>query len=517
VVVIGSGAAGLSVALAASPLRVEVISKTDLTAGASRMALGGIAAAVGPADSVTQHLEDTLKVGSGASDPAVAAEIVGHGPELAERLRSLGMRFDPDPKGGLALNREAGHHAARILHAGGDATGAALMTSLRAAAERAPGVRLRSHTRAAVVLVSGGRAVGVVAQCADGSSLVVSAPAVIIATGGVGALYHATTNPPEATGDGIALAGRAGAALADLELVQFHPTALAVDARPKPLISEALRGAGAILVDDDGRRFMPGLHPDAELAPRDVITRAIWRLRQAGVGTRLDARVIGPGFPDRFPVAFAACMAHGIDPRQDRIPVEPAAHYHMGGVVADADGRTSLPGLWACGEAACTGMHGANRLASNSLLEALVVGQRCGELIQHEARPPVDLQQQPEAVAAIQEWSRRGAFGMDVRADDVLGQVRTVMSKWVGVERDAAGLEQALATLSGLLRQDLPQAQRDAVEVAWLMASSALERRESRGAHVRTDYPQTDPAWARRHVRVAPWARTVFGAPRQAA
>jgi L-aspartate oxidase len=315
---------------------------------------------------------------------------------------------------------------------------------------------------------------------------------VVLATGGIGRLYANTTNPPEVTGDGLAMAARAGARLADLEFVQFHPTALAGGRDPMALLTEALRGEGAVLVDDTGNRFMVGQHPDAELAPRDVVARAIWARLQAGSRVYLDATsAVGASFPDRFPTVFDLCLEDGIDPRTQPVPVAPAAHYHMGGVATALDGRASLPGLWAVGEVARTGVHGANRLASNSLLEATVFGQRAGEAVRSGAPAPVEA---TAAFAAADPGPAPGDLG------ELVAELRRTMWEGVGVVRDGLGLTAALERLEGLAARLEPGASeaRNMVDAGLLIARAALARTESRGAHYRSDYPATDPAWAER-------------------
>jgi L-aspartate oxidase len=409
VLVLGAGAAGLSAALGCAPLAVTVLTKARLGpqggGGASAWAQGGVASALGDDDTPALHAADTLAAGAGLNDPAIVELLAGEGPRQMRALLALGARFDRDASGRLALGREAAHSRRRILHAHGDSTGAEIVRALLAAVRRAPAIQLVDETFALDLALAGAppvrtplagaplagaplRVVGVLAlHPAEGPGgrpggrrVLHLARAVVLATGGLGQLFLHTTNPREATGDGLAMAARVGARLVDLEFVQFHPTALAGAAaggEPLPLLTEALRGEGAVLIDDRGTRFMSEEHPDRELAPRDVVARAVWRRLAAGRQVFLDARAaVGERFPERFPTVYALCRQRGLDPRREPLPVAPAAHYHMGGVAVDANGRTSLPGLWACGEVAATGAHGANRLASNSLLEALVFGAR---------------------------------------------------------------------------------------------------------------------------------------------
>jgi L-aspartate oxidase len=380
-----------------------------------------------------------------------------------------------------------------VLHAR-DATGAEVVRALGASLGQQSGLSVFERAFALELVRDGGRVAGVLARHADGALVLHRARAVVLATGGIGQVFARTTNPPEATGDGLALAWRAGARLADLEFVQFHPTALDVGADPMPLLTEALRGAGATLVDGDGRRLLADAGPQAELLPRDVVARALWSALASGRRALLDARAaVGEAFPERFPTVFEACRQHGLDPRALPIPVAPAAHYHMGGVDVDLEGRTSVPGLWAAGEVACTGVHGANRLASNSLLEALVFGARAarsvGEALPHLRRPAHALELPPSALA-----------GDDEPAAAADAEIRRVMWEKAGLVRTGDGLREALAAIEALAAT-LPAGAgeaRNRATVARLVATAALARPESRGAHFRADYPLADSAWRRR-------------------
>ncbi len=507
VVVVGTGVAGLTAALGCAPRRVTLLTKTRLGAGgASPWAQGGVAAAVGEDDSPALHAADTLAAGAGLSVPEIVELLVREGPGRVRALLALGARFDRDADGDLSLGREAAHSRRRILHAR-DATGAEMVRALVEAVRRAPHVQVLEETFALDLVVEGGRVVGLLALDPDGRRVLHQASAVVLATGGLGRLYLHTTNPPEATGDGLAMAARAGARLVDLEFVQFHPTALAAGGDPLPLLTEALRGEGAVLVDGRGRRFMPDEHPQAELAPRDVVARAIWKRQVAGEPVFLDARAaLGDRFPERFPTVFALCQEHGLDPRREPMPVTPAAHYHMGGVAVDERGRGSLAGLWACGEVAATGVHGANRLASNSLLEALVFGARVAEDLraQRPALKPIlrgalPRSSQPVILSAAKDLG--GGDGAARSGDPTLvAAVRRLMWQCVGLVRDARGLRSALAELARL-RAEHPQAggeARNLLALARLVAAAALTRCESRGGHFRADYPAPDPAWERR-------------------
>ena len=516
VLVVGTGAAGLTAALGCAPLRVTVLTKARLGfGGSSPWAQGGIAAAVGKDDAPSLHAADTLAAGAGLNDPRVVDILTAEGPERVKALLALGAHFDLDDTGSLDLGREAAHSRRRILHAR-DATGAEVVRTLVEAVRRSPDVRVVDETFAIDLVVEDGEVVGLLAIHADGRRVLHLAPAVVLATGGLGQLYLHTTNPREATGDGLAMAARAGARLVDLEFVQFHPTALAAGADPMPLLTEALRGEGAILIDENGRRFMKDEHPDLELAPRDVVARAIWSQLMDGHRVFLDAReAVGNEFPEEFPTVFKLCQEHGLDPRTEPIPVSPAAHYHMGGIAVDERGRTSLSGLWACGEVAATGAHGANRLASNSLLEALVFGARVAEDLR-DGLPLLRTSRVPRARRAASAVS-----GLDGPADaELTARVRRLMWEKVGVVRDEAGLTYAVEELDRLAAR-YPKAAgeaRNLLCIGRLVAAAALERRESRGGHYRSDYPVPDPAWQRRlFLTAAPDGSARFETPKRAA
>lgn len=491
-VVVGSGAAGLTVALGAAPRRVAVLTPGRLGSdGSSAWAQGGIAAALGTDDDPRLHAEDTETAGAGLVEVEAARLLTRGAAEGIRRLRDRGARFDEDGVGELLLGREAAHSRRRILHANGDATGAEVMRALRETAREAGHLTLHEETRAVEIVTdaAGGRARGVLAVDGEGRRVVFRASAVVLATGGLGALYRYTTNPPWVRGEGLALAARAGARLVDLEFVQFHPTALRVDGDgPLPLLTEALRGEGAVLIDETGRRFMAEAHPDAELAPRDVVARAIHRKLRQGGEAFLDARdAVGERFPERFPTVYAACRERGIDPRTEPMPVTPAAHYHMGGVATDLDGRSSLPGLWAVGEVASTGVHGANRLASNSLLEALVMGGRVAEDVRHRSG---------SALPGGSLLPDR-TFDGEAQGPETDREVRRILWDEVGLMRDGDGLERASRQLEALQENASPAA-RNLLTVARLVTASALAREESRGGHFRRDFPDADHRWERR-------------------
>ncbi|MFI8254467.1 L-aspartate oxidase [Streptomyces filamentosus] len=514
VVVIGSGVAGLTTALRceAAGLRTVVVTKANLDDGSTRWAQGGIAAALGEGDTPEQHLDDTLVAGAGLCDEPAVRLLVTEGPDAVRRLMATGAAFDRTSDGEISLTREGGHHRRRIAHAGGDATGAEISRAL-VEAVRARGIRTVEHALVLDLLKDDeGRASGVTLHVMgegqhDGVGAV-RAPAVVLATGGMGQVFSATTNPPVSTGDGVALALRAGAEVSDLEFVQFHPTVLFLGAGAEgqqPLVSEAVRGEGAHLVDADGVRFMLGQHELAELAPRDIVAKAITRrMREQGAEHMyLDARHFGAEmWEQRFPTILAACRAHGIDPVTDPIPVAPAAHYASGGVRTDLRGRTTVPGLYACGEVACTGVHGANRLASNSLLEGLVFAERiAADLAEHGPHR--------EGVA------RTGAAGavLTLIAPEARRDIQRIMTRYAGVLRSAASLTAATDALEALRQgaEDDRKAAEPGVDswettnllcVARVLAASALAREETRGCHWREDHPDRDDERWRRHLVV---------------
>jgi L-aspartate oxidase len=512
VVVVGSGVAGVTTVLAvrrALPAaRIMLATKSVLDDGSTRWAQGGIAAALGPGDTPEQHLRDTLTAGAGICDERAVRALVTDGPAAVRRLIELGASFDREPSGPLALTREGGHLRRRIAHAGGDATGAEVSRALLAAlAEAGQGAELEviEHALAIDLLrTADGRAAGITLHVLgegqrDGVGAV-HARAVVLATGGFGQVYSATTNPAVSTGDGLALALRAGADAADLEFVQFHPTVLWLGPASRgrqPLISEAVRGEGAVLVDADGRRFMAGQHPLADLAPRDVVAKAIMRemLSSGTDHVYLDGRHLGAAeWAHRFPTILASCRAHGIDPVTEPIPVVPAAHYASGGIRTDLRGRTSIPGLYACGEVACTGVHGANRLASNSLLEGLVFAERIAVAL-GRGLPP----------AAEPAAGTRPAGLLDPA---ILTPLQQLMTTEAGVLRSGPGLARAAAGLAELGMQDCDKPDADAWQVtnlhliATALVGSALAREETRGSHWREDFAGTSDAW-RGHLIVS--------------
>lgn len=502
VVIIGSGIAGLTAALR---LRehvgtVLVVTKDVLSAGSTQWAQGGIAAALGPEDTPEQHEADTLVAGAGACDRAAVRALVTEGPEAVHELIALGTRFDHDEAGVLSLTREGGHHRDRIAHAGGDATGAEIQRALTVAVQAAPDIEVIEHALAVDLLLDAeGGVSGVTLHVMgegqrDGVGAVLCR-AVVLASGGLGQVFSQTTNPAVSTGDGLAIALRAGATLRDLEFVQFHPTVMYLGPESRgqqPLISEAVRGEGAFLVDDRGHRFMQGVHELADLAPRDVVAKAIMKrmLETGRPHMWLDARHLGAAFWERrFPTILATARAHGIDPVTELVPVAPACHYASGGVRTDLDGRTDLPGLYATGEVACSGVHGANRLASNSLLEGLVFSRRIAAVLPAELRPSAD---------PVVDRRSEGLVAAAVR-----GELQETMTSRVGVLRSATGLAEAGALLDKLAGHAAEQVDQDSWETTNLLtigaalADAATLREETRGSHWREDFPERDDAaWA---------------------
>jgi L-aspartate oxidase len=503
VVIVGGGLAGLFCALKLAPRPVTLISAAPLGQGASSAwAQGGIAAAVADGDTPEAHAADTVAVGGGIVDQAVA---LGLAREAAARIHDLlayGVPFDRDLEGRLAVGREAAHSARRIVHVRGDGAGAAIIAALSEAVRRTPSIRLIEGFAADGLLTEDGAVTGLQLR-QTGNVLarprLIASPAVVLATGGIGHLYDATTNPAEASGSGLAIAARAGAVIADPEFVQFHPTAIMVGRDPAPLATEALRGEGATLINGHAERFMLARHPLAELAPRDVVARGVFAEIAAGRGAFLDARqALGARFADKFPTVHASCISAGIDPATQAIPIAPAAHYHMGGIAVDARGRSSIDGLWAAGEVSSTGAHGANRLASNSLLEAVVYAARIAEDIAGQAIPAPA--RAPDALVTAPEAAPDPA---------AIRRLRATMSTRVGVIREDDGLADAVRSFAALEREAPSSAVRNMATSALLVAAAAWSRRESRGAHFRSDHPAEMPALAQRTMTTLAAAREI--------
>ena len=538
--VVGSGVAGLTAAwkLAEAGKKVLLAVRDTLSDSNTDKAQGGIASSFGEDDNPELHLEDTLVAGAGLTDRDIAKIVVTEGPQDVANLAAHGAEFDRTPDGAFALGREGCHSRHRIVHAHGDATGAEVARALNAIVAKEANVQPLEHCYVVDLLVRDGRCYGAVALL-DGKKVVLRAPATILATGGTGRLYSKTTNPEGATGSGMALAWRAGAEVMDMEFVQFHPTALALHGCPNFLISEAVRGAGAILRNMKGERFMPGYHPMAELAPRDVVARCIFKeMQDAGSDhVWLDATVIDHA-GEVFPMIARTCKEYGVDIEKDFIPIAPAAHYMMGGVHTDAHGRTNLLGLYAAGETACTGLQGANRLASNSLLEGLVFGRRAAaDIIEniesmketeqnemHEAASPFgrggreadgagteehqpnDIARRLNEVSQLQ-WKSSGLRTTALTDTDRLTrETQTLMTQYLGIRRYDGGIRKGLQELQRIaaLRDGYAAETVDELDlrgrliVSELIAQAALRRRESRGAHYRMDYPEKSEKW-RRH------------------
>jgi L-aspartate oxidase len=490
--VVGSGVAGLHTAWrAAEQGEVVVTTKRSLFDSATAYAQGGIAAALGAGDSPALHRRDTLAAGAALADAAAVTVLVTEGPARVRELHTAGADFDLAAGGDFKLGREAAHSTNRIVHAHGDQTGAEVARTLIAKVQESERIRVLEKSRVLDLIIDDGRCVGARASVA-GRATEIIADATVLATGGCGQLFLHTTNPVVATGDGFAIAHRAGVTLSDMEFVQFHPTALDTPENPLALISEAVRGEGATLVNEEGERFMLKKHKLAELAPRDVVARAIFAQRKGGRKVYLDARKIR-GFAKRFPGILALCSARGIDPRKQLIPVTPAAHYMMGGIVTDLIGRSSMPRLYACGEVARTGVHGANRLASNSLLEGMVFAER---VARDMAEAPVLTDEPHRGDWRVPVLSDRGAA--QVAAD----QIRTVMWEHAGIARTASGLRRCITRLDEI-EDRLPEGateERNMVQTARLIAEAALMRKESRGGHFRSDFPRARSVWRGKHI-----------------
>lgn len=501
-IVIGSGAAGMATALALAPLRVMLVTKTPgLAGGSTAAAQGGIATVHTPDDSPEKHAADTHFAGAGLANKEAVKTLTEDGADTLSRLLAMGMPLDRAPDGSISAGLEAAHSVARIIHAGGDATGWHLATTLATGVRQARHIDVLTDTMVLDLAVENGRTVGAWGWHDKHGFIKLQATHVVLATGGSGQLYSHTTNPTESTADGQALAYRAGATLTDMEFVQFHPTALAVEGEhgeklsPQPLLTEALRGAGAKLVNNTGERFMLKQHQDAELAPRDVVARGIWAEAAAGRSPCLDARHI-ENVAKKFPTVTKLCKNYNLNPQTDLLPVAPAAHYHMGGVKTSTSGETDVPGLWAVGEVACTGVHGANRLASNSLLECLVFASRAAE----------GIKKQPGERARMQ---KSAPPALPKNADGLTTQLRDVMYEHGGLMRDEKSLLEGLTKLDVLgyaqTNKNTDTLIRPAAEfanmmtVAKLILEGALQRKESRGGHARSDYKTPLDVW-KKHI-----------------
>ena len=523
-IIIGSGIAGLSVALSAAQdgRRTLLVTKSRLEESNTRYAQGGIAAAVDPDDTTASHSQDTLNAGAGLCDSEAVTRLTEDAPARIQALLDLGVDFDRKPGGELELGREGAHSANRILHAGGDATGSHIEKGLAEAVRQAASIEIWEEHFVTDLIVEDGRVMGVRLLNPAGQELAVYSRFVVIASGGAGQLYRYTTNPDVTTGDGMALAWRAGAMLADLEFFQFHPTALNLPGAPSFLISEAVRGDGAILRNAEGRAFMRDYDPRGELASRDIVSRAIASEMKKTAGlVFLDATGLGAAtVRHRFPSIYKFCQQYGLDMAHQPIPVSPAAHYFMGGVATGLNGETTLPGLFACGEAACTGVHGANRLASNSLLEGLVFGRRVyaytqsGDVQPYQPNHPASTDLLPPLVLEVEQGDGRNQAAVSSNTGITITvtkeALQNLMWQQVGLSRDGAGLSDALAQLTAWQSQleitstgqtSQPTLElRNMVTLGRLMAQAALQREESRGAHFRTDFPTLRLEWRRRII-----------------
>ena len=496
VVIVGGGLAGLFCALKLAPLPVTLLAPWGIGPAASSFwAQGGVAAAVEEGDTPEIHAADTVAAGAGIVDAQVALGMAREAPARIEDLIAYGAPFDRSAAGLLLPSREAAHTHRRIVRVKGDGAGRAIMETLARQVANTPSIKVEEGFVAERIIVADGRAVAVfVSSLAGDAKISIPCSALVLATGGIGHLYRVTTNPPQARGEGVAMAAQAGALIADAEFVQFHPTAIDIGADPSPLATESLRGEGAIIVDRAGRRFLLDVDPAAELAPRDIVARGVFASIARGDGAFLDARAaIGAAFPDRFPTVYASCVAAGIDPATAPIPIAPAAHYHMGGVSTDAFGRTSLAGLWAAGEVASTGVHGANRLASNSLLEAIVFASRIAQDIAAQGLASTQARLPDHDGSALGE-------GASAKDSAIVEELRAAMARDVGVVREAKGLARAVRTAQLLRRRTKNQQALNMLTTAAYIACAAYSRKESRGAHFRSDFPAPDPAQAKRSM-----------------
>lgn len=495
VIIIGGGLAGLFCALKLAPRPVTVLAAAPIGKGASSAwAQAGVAAAVSPGDTIEKHVSDTIAAGAGIVDEKIARLMASQAADRIHDLLDYGVPFDRDLEGHLKTSREAAHSENRVVRVKGDMAGRAIMEALVSAVKSTPSIRLMEGYVAEEILTQNNHVSGLIARPQGGDAthtVVLPAKGIVMAAGGVGYLYEITTNPSEARGGGVGMAARAGAKIADPEFVQFHPTAINVGKDPAPLATEALRGEGCTLHNSSGERFMLSIDPAGEMAPRDIVARGIFEEVQAGRGAFLDCtKAIGQHFADEFPTVYGYCVDAGIDPTKDRIPVIPAAHYFMGGIFTDSDGRTTLDGLWACGEVTSTGAHGANRLASNSLLEAVVFAARIAENILGVLPSP-----------STNPWKEKSGAS-DKNSTEVdpvaMKKLRSIMSTNIGVVRNGDGMRSAIRQIDQLEQENTSSRFVNTLTTAKLMAVAALQRKESRGGHFRSDYPKPLEEWKHR-------------------
>lgn len=481
IVIVGAGLAGLFTAIKLAPLNVVIVASKKLGSGtSSQWAQAGIAAAMGKSDSILSHLKDTIDVGGGIVDEKIAELVITNGPNRVNDLIALGVPFDKDTNNELILRKEAAHQHNRIVSVRGDMTGKKIMETLTQIVKKSDHIRVIEGYNATEVHQIDGKIQGISIQ-KDNKVELINSNCVVLATGGIGQLYKITTNSKEALGDGVGMAARAGAVLSDMEFVQFHPTAFDIGIDPAPLATEALRGEGALIVNSKDERFILNIHKDGELAPRDIVSRAIFQEQQKGQKVFLDCRGdLGNRMINDFPTVYQLCRNSGINPSEDKIPISPAAHYHMGGILTDENGKTNIEGLYACGENACSGVHGANRLASNSLLEAIVFGEIISKEIKENMNKSMPYKEVRIDITKSKSLSRLK-----------LQELRSIMTDFVGVERDQEGLEKAYSmvkdiyteyTMNGFLNNSLI--------TSLLIIKSALTRKEHRGSHYRKDFPK---------------------------
>ncbi len=481
IVIVGAGLAGLFTAIKLAPLNVVIVASKKLGSGtSSQWAQAGIAAAMGKSDSISSHLKDTIDVGGGIVDKKIAELVVTNGPNRVNDLIALGVPFDKDTNNELILRKEAAHQHNRIVSVRGDMTGKKIMETLTQIVKKSDHIQIIEGYNATELHQIDGKIEGISIQ-KDNKVELINSNCVVLATGGIGQLYKITTNSKEALGDGVGMAARAGAVLSDMEFVQFHPTAFDIGIDPAPLATEALRGEGALIVNSKDERFIYNSHKDGELAPRDIVSRSIFQEQQNGQKVFLDCRGdLGERMINDFPTVYQLCRNSGINPSEDKIPISPAAHYHMGGILTDEDGKTNIRGLYACGENSCSGVHGANRLASNSLLEAIVFGDIISKNIKENVNKSMSNRKIRITLAKSKSLSQLK-----------LQELRSIMTEFVGVERDQEGLEKAYSivkdmhseyTLDGFINNSLI--------TSLLIIQSALKREEHRGSHYRKDFPK---------------------------